>query len=98
MKKHKAIIIFIFTLSSFHLYAAEGRKIYSSHCAECHASEKNKKSIWRKRIAQGKETVYKNAIEGLREMPPKGGISSLSDENVRAAVDYMVRRVGGWEK
>jgi cytochrome c5 len=57
-----------------------------------------KKAYWTKRVAQGKEMVYKNSIEGLRGMPAKGGMVSLSDEEVKAAVDYMVGRSGGWGK
>lgn len=92
-------------LLSSNLYAeANGGEIYNTYCAVCHKSGLNaapkmgKKAFWIKRVAQGKETVYKHAIEGLRGMPPKGGIASLSDDDVKAAVDYMIGRSGGWGK
>jgi cytochrome c5 len=89
-------------LLSCNLYAGDGGETYKTYCAVCHKSGLNaapkmgKKAFWIKRVAQGKETMYKHAIEGLRGMPPKGGIASLSDEDVKAAVDYMVKRSGGW--
>lgn len=89
---------------SFNLYAAEGGEIYNTYCAVCHklglnaAPKMGKKALWVKRVSQGKETVYKHAIEGLRGMPPKGGIATLTDDDVKAAVDYMVGRSGGWGK
>jgi cytochrome c5 len=108
MKRNKNISLittFLITgLLSCNLYAADGGETYKTYCAVCHKSGLNaapktgKKAFWIKRVAQGKETVYKNAIEGLRGMPPRGGIASLSDDDVKAAVDYMVGRSGGWGK
>ncbi len=95
---------FIIGLLSSNLYAADGGEIYNTYCAVCHKSGLNaapkygKKALWVKRVAQGKETVYKHAIEGLRGMPPRGGIATLSDDDVKAAVDYLVGRSGGWGK
>ena len=45
-------------------------------------------------MAQGKDTLYKRALEGYTGqagmMPPRGGNPTLSDDEVKAAVDYMV--------
>jgi cytochrome c5 len=47
-------------------------------------------------LAQGKPTLYKHAIEGYTGkggvMPAKGGRTDLSDDLVKAAVDYMVTK------
>lgn len=81
--------------------ADAGEKLFSSVCATCHtaglmgAPKLGDKAAWAPRIAQGKDTLYKNAIVGYQGkagvMPAKGG-SQASDEEVKAAVDYMVSK------
>ena len=54
------------------------------------------KADWGPRIAQGKATLYEHAIKGFNgskgAMPPKGANPALSDDEVKAAVDYMVSK------
>lgn len=82
--------------------SVDGGKVYYTYCAVCHKTGLNaapkygNKALWIKRIAQGREVMYKHAIEGLRGMPPRGGIPGLSDAEVKAAVDFMVKGSGGW--
>ena len=46
------------------------------------------------RIAQGKDTLYKHAIEGFNGktgvMPAKGGRADWPDDLIKQAVDHMV--------
>ncbi len=66
----------------------------------CHAAgvagapKPGDKADWGPRIAQGKDTLYKHALEGFNgakgSMPARGGNTKMSDEDVKAAVDYMV--------
>jgi cytochrome c5 len=80
----------------------DGGQLYNTYCAICHRAGMNaapkygSKPLWAKRIAQGRETVYAHAINGLRGMPPRGGFAQLTDDEVKAATDYMVRAAGGW--
>lgn len=77
-----------------------GKSAYGKTCALCHgagvagAPKPGDKADWGPRIAQGKETLYKHAIEGFTGakgvMPARGGNSGMSDDDVKAAVDYMV--------
>ena len=48
------------------------------------------KAAWAPRIKQGKDALHASALKGKGAMPPKGGNASLSDDAVKAAVDYMV--------
>ncbi len=50
------------------------------------------KALWAPRIAQGINTLYEHAIKGFKGMPAKGGQVALSDEEVKAAVDYQVAK------
>ncbi|EMR12774.1 cytochrome c family protein [Methylophaga lonarensis MPL] len=73
-----------------------GQQIVESVCAVCHATgmmdspRTNKASDWAPRLEQGIETVYANAINGINMMPARGGRPDLSDDEVKAAVDYMI--------
>jgi cytochrome c5 len=48
------------------------------------------KAAWAPRIKEGLNELVGEAIKGVRAMPPKGGNPSLSDDEVRAAVEFMV--------
>ncbi|MFJ2995111.1 c-type cytochrome [Pandoraea sp. NPDC087047] len=73
-----------------------GKKLYDTVCMACHASgvmnapKFGDKAAWAPRIATGIDTLHNAAIKGLNAMPPKGGAAGASDDDVKAAVDYMV--------
>lgn len=79
---------------------AGGQEVYTKSCAMCHdtgvagAPRVGDDAAWSARTAGGMDAVYEHAINGFQGetgmMPPKGGNSGLSDEDVKAAVDYMV--------
>jgi cytochrome c5 len=76
--------------------AANGKAVYDETCHVCHATglagspKFGDKAAWAPRIATGTEALHKAAINGLNAMPPRGGNASLTDAQVKAAVDYMV--------
>lgn len=79
---------------------AAGESTYKKVCALCHSSgvagapKPGDKADWEPRIAQGNDLLYKHAIEGFTGakgmMPARGGSTTATDEEVKAAVDYMV--------
>lgn len=83
-------------------HLAQGEHVYKGTCVMCHGSGAGgaplfkSKTDWAPRIAQGKETLYKHALEGFNGkvgmMPARGGNSKLSDDDVKAGVDYMVSK------
>jgi len=74
---------------------ASGEQAFTQVCSACHATGVNgapkigDHAAWGPRIAQGKDTLYKDAIAGKGNMPPKGG-TTWPDATIRLAVDYMV--------
>jgi len=79
--------------------ARSGRAIYSVSCVSCHgygmrgAPKVTDAAAWAPRLAQGKDKMYQHVIEGMGWMPRRGTCSTCSDEEVKAAVDYMVSQV-----
>ena len=81
-----------------------GRDVWLETCAACHttdiagAPQVTDEMAWAPRLKQDKAALYAHALQGLHgpsgtEMPPRGGNASLSDDQVKAAVDYMVALV-----
>ncbi|SUZ26509.1 cytochrome C5 [Xanthomonas arboricola pv. juglandis] len=80
--------------------STDGKTIFDNLCTACHTTGVGKAPTldhahWDARIAQGKDTLYKHAIEGYTGpdggiMPPKGGNPALTEEQVRATVDWML--------
>ncbi|NTU92088.1 MAG: cytochrome c5 family protein [Chlorobiaceae bacterium] len=81
---------------------ANGEKVYERSCAGCHdsgtggAPKPGDTKDWTVRISQGIELLTKKSIEGYEgkkgAMPPRGGNTELTDEEVSSAVHYMVAR------
>ena len=80
----------------------KGRTIWLGTCEGCHgigvagAPVASNFKAWQPRIAKGKDVLYEHAIEGFfgpkgTMMPARGGNDSLSNEEVKLAVDYMVK-------
>lgn len=77
-----------------------GKAIYSKTCSLCHAAnvagapKPGDKADWGPRIAQGMDVLYKHAMEGFTgakgQMPARGGSTTLTDEEVKATVNFMV--------
>ncbi len=94
-----ALVLF-YTIPSF---AKDGATVYKTVCRVCHgtgvmgAPKHGDKAGWADRISKGIATLEKNAIEGFKGkkgmMPAKGGRSSLSNDEVKAAVAYMIDAV-----
>jgi cytochrome c oxidase subunit 2 len=76
--------------------AADGKSTYDTTCMACHATgaagapKLGDKAAWAPRIKQGMNVLHDHALKGKGAMPPKGGNTTLSDDAVKAAVDYMV--------
>lgn len=76
----------------------DGEMIYNRVCAACHDSGAASAPMlvaadWTDRLPQGEDTLVDHAINGIGVMPAKGGRSDLTDEQVRASVEYMLAQI-----
>ncbi|TCV83308.1 c-type cytochrome [Sulfurirhabdus autotrophica] len=77
-----------------------GEEVFNAVCTACHtpgalgAPKYGNKGDWGPRIAQGYQTLIKHAIEGIRQMPARGGDAELSDTEMARAVAYMANSAG----
>ncbi len=75
---------------------AVGQQVYQKSCQACHAMgvagapKLGDKAAWAPRIATGMDALYASSINGKGIMPPKGACASCSNDDVKAAVEYMV--------
>ena len=84
---------------------SSGESVYNGLCVNCHGiaalaamiPQTGDAAVWGARIDKGIDILYGNAINGytgeLGMMPAKGGNPALSDEEVKAAVDYIINQV-----
>ena len=80
---------------------AKGKPVYEKACVLCHgpglagAPRFGDAADWGKRARAGMPALYRSALQGTpKGMPGKGGNLTLTDAEVRAAVDYMVAAAG----
>jgi cytochrome c5 len=83
--------------------AAIGEAIYKKTCFLCHGTGTGGAPLltdsadWAPRVAQGNDVLYQHAIVGFTGskgmMPPKGANMALSDDEIKATVDYMLSQV-----
>ena len=97
MKALKLLSVVAFSLLPVMAHAdMSGEQVFKSVCSMCHGSgvmgapKFGDKAAWAPRIKQGEDTLVQHALHGIRMMPARGGRSSLTDAEVKAAVHYMV--------
>lgn len=80
----------------------DGSVIFGSLCTGCHTAgvsgaPKLEKAAWSARIAQGADTLHAHAINGFTGkngmMPARGGNPALTDEQIKATVDWMLSQL-----
>src|SRR5690554_4937495 len=87
------------TLSAAVQAEPDGEAIYNQACMACHmtgaagAPIRGNADQWAARMEQGMETLYDHSINGFNAMPARGGFTNLSDDEVKAATDYLVEPV-----
>ena len=84
---------------------AAGRSVWLQTCRACHllgvagAPAITDFPQWESRLPKGREALYRSVLEGVKgedgkfRMPPRGGNSSLSDQEVRLALNYKIAAI-----
>jgi len=72
-----------------------GADVYNASCVACHGSgvlgapKKGVAADWTPRLEKGFDTVWQNAINGIGGMPPRGTCGDCSDDEIKAAIEFM---------
>jgi len=97
MKKIIAFAAFAI-LSSGAMASADGEELFNKTCAGCHsaaiapmlgAPAVHDAAAWAPRIANGIDAAVASAKAGKGAMPPSGGCTDCSDEQLKAAIEFM---------
>jgi len=76
-----------------------GEAVYNQFCFVCHATGVSEAPLfadaeaWAPRIEKGMETLMASTVDGMGLMPLKGTCMACSDDELRAAVEYMLEQV-----
>jgi len=83
--------------------AASGQAVFETNCAKCHDSFLGRlssgapalgdKADWAPVVAKGVDGLTETTIAGIGEMEARGGCAECSDEEIRAAVEYLLAQV-----
>ncbi len=78
---------------------SSGEDVYNKACSACHGSgvlgapKINVADQWSPRLENGFDTVWQNAINGVGQMPAKGGCAACSDDDIKAAIEHMIAEI-----
>lgn len=98
-----ALVALAFAVTQAHAQEPgyRGIDIFDAVCWACHtegddgAPRVGDRAAWEPRAAQGLDALTRNALKGIRGMPPHGGNTSLSRLEIQRAIVYMVNASGG---
>ena len=96
-----AVTILVPVVASAKEGERSGREVFDTVCAACHATGQNgaprigDSKAWQTRAERGLTGLTKNALAGIRKMPPHGGNPGLTDMEIERAITYMVNASGG---
>lgn len=77
-----------------------GEEVVTKVCSACHgagvlgAPKIGDKAEWAKRKAAGMSALMASSMKGKNQMPARGGDPSLTDDEIKAAVEHMLKQSG----
>ncbi len=94
-----AVLLFTGSIFSLPAVALTGAEVYAQQCAKCHdtgllnSAKLGDKAAWAPRLATGVNAMTANVIKGKNAMPPRGTCPNCTDAELRAAVEFMAKKV-----
>ncbi len=98
MARQIFLLLFLWMAASA-AHAADGKTVYGQTCAACHATglagapKLGDKAAWTPRLGNGNGALVASVVKGKGAMPPKAGNPSLTESDIRAAVEFMLSQV-----
>lgn len=86
-------VVSILVIATASAWAADGQAVFEQNCAVCHKMLSPKfgdKAAWAPRIKLGNDALADSVIKGKGAMPARAGKANLSDDDIKAAVAYVV--------
>jgi cytochrome c5 len=96
MKVIAASLLALAACGATGVMAADGKAVYDKTCVACHATgvanapKLGDKGAWAPRAAAGKAALLASVKAGKGAMPPKAGNADLTDDDIGAAIDYLL--------
>ena len=75
--------------------AADGKAVYDKTCAMGHAQgvanapKLGDRAAWAPRLGQGLPAMVAAVVKGKGAMPPKAGNTALTEEEIKAGVEFI---------
>ncbi|MEH6824153.1 MAG: c(7)-type cytochrome triheme domain-containing protein [Motiliproteus sp.] len=79
---------------------AAGKAVYDKACFACHKSgvmgapKLGSKKDWVPRVKQGQKKLLEHSLNGLNNMPARGGNPTLTEDDLSNVIAYMVKEAG----
>ncbi len=80
--------------------AKSGEEVYNQACVACHgagvlgAPKFQVAADWQPRLDErGLDGIWQNALDGINAMPPMGTCGACSDDEIKAAIEYMIEGI-----
>lgn len=80
--------------------AMSGVDVYNSGCNACHAAgvlnapKLGDQAAWAERYQKGLDQLVHNAVNGINQMPAKGGNTALTEANIHDSIVYILTESG----
>lgn len=95
----QAVLTFGIAIVFSPAWSADGKAVYDKTCALCHAAgvanapKHGDKAAWAPRVGVGRDALVATVIKGKGAMPPKAGAADLKEDEIKAAVEFMLAAI-----